>query len=70
MNRKYIDEIDRIERENEVDEVMSNFDEIDVNNEILRDEILDDNFPEKVTISHILIWPSYHFLPFFHPLTL
>ena len=55
MNRKYIDEIDRIERENEVDEVMSNFDEIDVNNEILRDEILDDNFPEKVTISHILI---------------
>ena len=53
MNRKYIDEIDLMERENEVDELLSNFDEIGINNVFLRDEIIDDNLLEKVpTIKH------------------
>ena len=49
MNRKYIDEIDLMERENEVDELLSNFDEIGINDVFLRDEIIDDNFLDKVT---------------------
>ena len=69
MNCNYIDEIDLIEREAEMEEVLNKFDltsqeenEIGVGEAFLKDDIFNDNISEvvKETLMHICIYVYIH----------